>query len=82
MNTLALDILTTLRVAMQFGLGLPELLRDLRAMRHRALTQPELETAVRDLADKSYVTQFTSPISGARWRITALGHSILKEEGL
>lgn len=82
MNTLAIDILTQLRVPGKFGLGIADLLRDLRAMRHRELTQPQLEAAVRELADRAWVAQFTSPLSGARWRITALGESTLQEEGL
>lgn len=82
MNTLAIDILTQLRAPGRFGLSLADLLRDLRAMRHRALAFPELESAVRELADVSYVVPFRSPLSGERWRITALGESALKEAGL
>jgi hypothetical protein len=58
------------------------LLPELRTGAHRSLTEPQLEKVLRDLADKSFVVAFESPLSGARWRITALGKSALAEEGL
>lgn len=82
MNKLHTDMLVLLRAAAGYGLALDNLLQDLRQTRHRALTQPETERAVRELADRSYVTSFNSPLSGKRWRITALGESALQEEGL
>jgi hypothetical protein len=82
MNALHIDLLLALKAAAQYGLPLDALLADLRRGRHRGLTQPQLETALRDLADQSLATPFDSPLSGRRWRITALGTSALQEEGL
>ena len=82
MNTLHIDLLATLRASAAYGLSAADLLLRLRAGAHRALTLPEIETALRDLADRSLVAHFTSPLSGARWRLTALGASALQEEGL
>lgn len=82
MSKLALDLLLSLRPAGQFGLTPENLLSDARSGRHRDLAEPVLERALRDLADKSFVTTVDSPISGKRWRITALGESALKEDGL
>jgi len=82
MTKLHSDILFLLRAAGAYGIALPELLRDLRQVRHRNLAEPQLERAARDLADKSFASTFESPISGTRWRITGLGESALHEEGL
>lgn len=82
MNQLTLNLLIELRQRAQYGDTGKNLLVLLRVGGHRGLTTPELEQALRDLADKSWVTPFDSPISGPRWRITALGESALKEEGL
>lgn len=82
MTTLHTDLLTLLRAAGRYGLSPANLLQDLRQARHRELSQPLLDRAVRDLADRSLVAAFDSPLSGRRWRITALGESALQEEGL
>lgn len=82
MNKLHIDTLLLLRSASQYGQTLAVLLDDLRERRHRQLAVPELERAVRELADRSLVSTFESPLSGTRWRITALGTDTLKEEGL
>lgn len=82
MNPLHRDSLLGLVAAREYGLPLAQLLTDLRTGAHRSLTQPQLEIALRDLADVSYVVAFDSPLSGRRWRITALGKSALAEEGL
>jgi hypothetical protein len=51
-----------------------------RTAGHRGTTEPEVELALRDLADRSLV----APLAGltAKWRLTALGVSTLTEEGL
>lgn len=82
MSKLHIDTLLLLAAAAQYGLDLDTLLADLRQQRHRALTLPELEKAVRDLADRSFASHFTSALGSERWRITGLGTDALKEEGL
>lgn len=82
MNTLAIDILTQLRQAGKYGHSLTDLANRLRAGSHRTLGEPALEIALRDLDDCTYVARFTAPLSGARWRITAMGESALQEAGL
>ena len=82
MSPLHLNILILLVAPRDYGERLGELLTKLRVSGHRGLTVPELEKTLRDLADKSFVTPFDSPLSGTRWRITALGKSALAEEGL
>ncbi|PTX95758.1 hypothetical protein [Opitutus sp. ER46] len=82
MTTLLIDILLALKGADKFGLPLDNLLVDLRRGRHRSLSVPQLESALRDLADRSFTTPVEATLSGTRWRITALGLSALQEEGL
>lgn len=82
MDKLKLDILFLLKPAQPYGLGVDTILRDLRVGRSRSLTLPELETAIRELADASLVTTVKSTLSGTKWRITAVGESALQEEGL
>jgi hypothetical protein len=82
MSKLHVDLLLALRGAAKFGVGVDELLTDLRRGRHRELALPDLEQALRDLADKSFATTFNSALGSKRWRITALGMSALQEESL
>lgn len=82
MTNLHADLLLALNGAGKFGLKLETLLADLRRGRHRGLTLPQLETAARDLADRSLVAPFESALEEKRWRITQLGASALSEEGL
>jgi hypothetical protein len=82
MTNLHADILLALHGAGKFGLKLDTLLADLRRGRHRGLALPLLETALRDLADKSFSTPFESALEEKKWRITHLGTSALQEEGL
>jgi len=82
MNKLHRDTTLGLVAARENGLPLAQLLTDLRAGAYRSLTEPQLEIALRDLADVSYVVAFDAPFGGRRWRITALGKSALAEEGL
>lgn len=82
MTKLHIDLMLALRGAGEFGGGVDELLTDLRQGRHRDLAKPELERALRDLADKSFATAFISALEKKRWRITSRGESALQEEGL
>ncbi|MBA4136755.1 MAG: hypothetical protein C0518_05510 [Opitutus sp.] len=82
MNALHVDLLLALRPAADFGLAAADLLTDMRRGRHSALTLPEIERALRELADRSFVFFFTSPLGSKRWRIGALGVSALQEEKL
>lgn len=82
MSTLHADILLALHAAGKFGLTLEVLLPDLRRGRHRALVVPQLETALRDLADRSLVSAFQSALESKRWRLTGFGENALHEEGL
>lgn len=81
MTPLHIDLLLALHSAKPYGLPLDALLGDMRKLRHRDAALPQVETALRDLADKSLVTLTESGIS-TRWRCTALGSSTLQEEGL
>lgn len=81
MTNLHTDLLILLRAVGVYGLDIGTILSDLRLQRHRDLTEPVLKQALRDLADKSLVTEFTSVLEVRRWRITALGDSALKEAG-
>lgn len=82
MSPLHIDLLDILKDADRFGFDTASLLTDARRRRHRDLTEPQLEAALRDLADASFVAPFTSPLGKKRWRITTLGLSAFKEEGL
>lgn len=81
MHPLHFNILIDLRTAKEFGQTLPRLLSMLRVSGHRSLSEPELQKALRELADKSFVTTFTTALGNTSWRITALGKSALEEEG-
>jgi hypothetical protein len=82
MTPLHVDILLALNGAGAFGLPLANLLADLRRGRHRNLGVPQLECALRDLVDKSFVTPEESALGAERWRIMGHGKSALVEEGL
>lgn len=81
MTNLHIDALVALNGAGEFGLPLENLLGDLRRGRHRNLSKPECERALRDLADKAFATPFDSGL-GERWRVTGRGKSALQEEGI
>lgn len=82
MNTLHIDILRQLAVMDFHGLPVDSIVTGLRLAAHRDATVPAVETALRDLADKSFATAFSPALGGTRWRITALGRSALQEAGL
>ena len=54
----------------------------MRRSAHREVTEPDVVQALRDLGDKAFVMAYDSALGGKRWRITELGKSALKEEGL
>lgn len=82
MDQLLTDLLLALRAAGQYGAAPEQLLTDMRRGRHRALALPELEKALRDLADQSFAKTITTALKTKRWAITALGTSALEEESL
>ena len=82
LSTLHIDTPLALNGAGEFGLPAAKLLTDLRLGRHRNLAQPQLEKALRDLADKSFATPFEDGFGGERWRITGRGASAVQEAGL
>lgn len=82
MNQIHIDLLLDLRAHGQYGAKPADLLTDMRGGRHRELTQPDLDKALRDLADRSLATPYETVLKAKRWRITALGESALKEDGL
>jgi hypothetical protein len=82
MNTLHLDLALLLREAKQYGLSADNLLPLLRAGSHWRLTAPELDRALRTLADLDAIKPMRGALGGTRWRLTALGGSLLEETGL
>jgi hypothetical protein len=80
-NALLVDLLLALRAAAPRGLPADLLLTDMRRLRHASATLPQIEHALRDLADQRLVAPLGAVLSD-RWRITALGRSALEEEGL
>lgn len=81
MSSLHTHLLLALRSVQPYGLPLVSLLAHARQAGLRATTAPEVETALRDLADRSLVIAMPGGLA-ERWRLTALGESTLKEEGL
>jgi hypothetical protein len=81
MDSLHARLLVELRNLGKYGEEPTHLLTALRPS-FRLLAMPGLERALRDLADKSFITAFAGAIGGTRWRITALGESALQEAGL
>lgn len=81
MTPLHKDLLLALHAARPNGLTAELLTSDMRGLRHRSATVPQVQTALRDLADRSLAAPMAGPLTD-RWRITALGSSALTEEGL
>lgn len=75
-------LLLSLRHSGERGASLAILTACARTELDERLTEPEVERALRDLADQRLATAFEQPIVGKRWRITALGGSTLTEAGL
>lgn len=82
MSKLHIDLLLALRGAGSFGITRDDLLTDMRRGRHPELTLPELDRALRDLADQSLAHPFTSTLGAKRWAITGRGSQALQEERL
>lgn len=81
MSPLHTALLLALRSVQPYGLRVPDVLAQARTAGHRAATVPQVEAALRDLADRSLVIDMPGGLT-ERWRLTALGESKLKEEGL
>ena len=75
-------ILGVLRAGGKTGVPEERLLAELRREGFENTTAPELTALLRSAADKSWVTSFEPPLGAKRWRITALGESILQEQGI
>ncbi|MDP2226791.1 MAG: hypothetical protein Q8J78_04885 [Moraxellaceae bacterium] len=82
MTQLHIDLLLALRGAGIYGAAAEDLLTDMRRGRHRALTLPELEQSLRDLADRIFAQTFSTAMQKKRWAITGIGAAALQEEGL
>ena len=81
MSPLHIALLLALRSVKPYGLPSGTLLTEARTGGLRTATQPEVEQALRDLADKSLVASVVGTLA-TTWRLTALGLSTLSEEGL
>ena len=82
MEAIHIDLLLALRGAGEFGIGLDHLLTDMRRGRHRDLTRPQAERALRDLADECRANPFTDSLKQKKWAITATGRRALEEASL
>lgn len=80
MKPLHIALLLALRSVQPYGLPVATLVTQARTAGHRATTEPEVELALRDLADRSLVASLAGLT--VKWRLTALGVSTLTEEGL
>jgi len=81
MSPLHIALLLALRSVQPYGLPAGTLLTQARTAGHRTVTSPQIEAALRDLADKSLVASVVGTLA-TTWRLTALGLSTLSEEGL
>lgn len=81
MSLLHTALLLALRSVQPYGLRVPDLLAQARIAGHRSATVPQVEAALRDLADRSLVIAMQGGLS-ERYRLTALGESTLIEEGV
>lgn len=75
-------LLQALQAVGDAGRGVQLLLNDSRMAGFDALTLPELERELRNLADQRWVIAFSPPIGGQRYRLTEIGASKLREAGL
>ena len=78
---LKVSLMQILRAAAPFGVPEAVALTHVRLAGHRDLTLPELQTALRTLADEGLALRMAGTL-GDRWRITDLGLSKLQEEGV
>jgi hypothetical protein len=77
---LHVSVLQALKAAGDVGRPEERLLTDAR-MAGFDLTLPALQSELRTVADKNWITAF-SPIGVKRYRVTELGKSVLVEAGL
>lgn len=75
-------VLLVLRASGDLGMSQARLLVELRRESFTDLTAPQLEAAIRELADKSFTTPLVTALGENRWRITSLGRSVLDEQKL
>lgn len=80
-NLLHARILQVLRELGDKGRG-EQLLVDDARMAGFELSLPELRSELWALADKAWIVSFSPPLGGTRYRITELGSSKLREQGL
>lgn len=64
------------------GIAEEWLLQQARNNVSRQLTAPELETELRDQADRGWIIRYNPPLGAHRWRITAFGRSTATEMGI
>lgn len=82
MMPLSQFLLISLRHSGERGASEDILLAHARTNGYPNATMPDLQRALRDLADRSQVNAFEQAIVGKRWRITALAIDQLREAGL
>ena len=80
-RSLHVVVLQMLRAKRDLGRLEDALLNDARMQGHE-LTLAQLEGELRLLGDKNWIAPMELPLTGKRWRITALGESILTEAKL
>jgi hypothetical protein len=81
-NELRVRLLQVLSAAGDIGRPADRLLTDARMAGFDTLTVPTLKIELRTLADKGWAIAFEPLVGGTRYRITALGTSVLQEQGL
>lgn len=82
MSQLHIDILRALNGAGEYGIAIDDLLADMRRGRHRHLTRPEVERALREIGDEAWAVSFHSATKIKKWQITSIGTNALAEDGL
>lgn len=75
------SLLQTLRASGDLG-RTAELLRNDALIAGFDLSLPALRVELRTLADKGWIAEIPQPLGSTRYRITALGRSILEEQRL
>ena len=75
-------ILLALHNAGEVGVQAETLLTRARVESNRDLTLPQLETALRGLADGRLISSYGTALGVQRWKILGLGRNALEEQGL
>lgn len=78
---LHVTLLVMLRASLVPAVPEERLLNESRRAAH-SITLPALRVELRVLADKGWVAEMPQAIGGPRFRITAIGRSVLEEQGL